>query len=48
VNSSGNIAIIVSRFSSMYETPDGVRALSSSTMNSSGPVRTRSMPTMWV
>ena len=37
-----------SRFSSTYETPDGVRRLSSSTRNTPSPSRMRSMPEMWM
>ena len=46
-NSSGNRRIIILRFSSMYETPEGTRRLSSSTQKLPPPSRTMSMPAMW-
>src|SRR5258705_341112 len=38
----------MSRFSSTYETPDGVRTLSSSTRNAPDASRIRSIPAMWM
>ena len=38
----------ISRFSSTYDTPDGVRRLSSSTRKVPSGSRIRSMPAMWM
>jgi hypothetical protein len=43
-NSSGNTRFITTRFSSMYDTPDGTRRLSSSTYTVPSASRTRSLP----
>ncbi len=45
---AGNTRLVMRRFSITYETPDGVRRLSSSTRSTPSGLRMRSMPAMWM
>ena len=44
----GNTRLVTRRFSITYDTPEGVRRLSSSTRSTPSGLRMRSMPAMWM